>query len=134
MQPPPPPPPTPPPHTHTHACGHCLACCPALSAYLCITASVLPLARQLALFGAPCWPLPCGLGPWSCLALVQDPTRTLPNPSTAGVDFISLSFVKSADPIRNLRSYIESRAPRRIEVIAKVGIPVSSRKRGARTG
>ncbi|KAL4457632.1 hypothetical protein ABPG75_012497 [Micractinium tetrahymenae] len=37
-----------------------------------------------------------------------------------GVDFISLSFVKSADPIRNLKSYIESRASRRIEVIAKI--------------
>lgn len=50
------------------------------------------------------------------------PTSSFPHPTTwPGVDFISLSFVKSADPIRNLRSYIESRASRRIEVIAKVG-------------
>ncbi|KAI7838140.1 hypothetical protein COHA_008071 [Chlorella ohadii] len=39
----------------------------------------------------------------------------------AGVDFICLSFVKSADAIKNLKSYVESRASRRIEVVAKVG-------------
>ena len=39
----------------------------------------------------------------------------------AGVDFISLSFVKSAGEIKNLKSYVESRAERRIDIIAKVG-------------
>lgn len=39
----------------------------------------------------------------------------------AGVDFIALSFVKSADPIKNLKSYVESRASRRIDIVAKVG-------------
>ena len=38
----------------------------------------------------------------------------------AGVDFISLSFVKSAGEIKNLKSYVESRAERRIDVIAMV--------------
>ena len=36
-----------------------------------------------------------------------------------GVDFIALSFVKSADSIRNLKSYVESRASRQISVVAK---------------
>ncbi|PRW56169.1 Pyruvate kinase isozyme chloroplastic isoform A [Chlorella sorokiniana] len=38
----------------------------------------------------------------------------------AGVDFICLSFVKSADAIKNLKSYVESRASRRIEIVAKI--------------
>ncbi len=37
-----------------------------------------------------------------------------------GVDFISLSFVKTGDAIKNLQSYVESRAARRIGIIAKV--------------
>ncbi|EFN58575.1 hypothetical protein CHLNCDRAFT_34199 [Chlorella variabilis] len=37
-----------------------------------------------------------------------------------GVDFIALSFVKSADSIRNLKSYVESRASRQISVVAKI--------------
>jgi pyruvate kinase len=43
-----------------------------------------------------------------------------------GVDFIALSFVKSADSIRNLKSYVEARANRRIGVIAKVGAHTAS--------
>jgi hypothetical protein len=37
-----------------------------------------------------------------------------------GVDFIALSFVKNADSIRNLKSYVENRATRQISVVAKV--------------
>lgn len=37
-----------------------------------------------------------------------------------GVDFIAVSYVKSADVITNLQSYIQSRADRAIEVVAKV--------------
>jgi len=36
------------------------------------------------------------------------------------VDFIAVSFVKSADVIKNLKSYLNSRADKVIEVIAKV--------------
>lgn len=37
-----------------------------------------------------------------------------------GVDFIAVSFVKSADVIINLKSYLSSRSDKVIEVIAKV--------------
>ena len=36
------------------------------------------------------------------------------------VDFIAVSFVKSADVIHNLRSYVSARADRKIELIAKL--------------
>ena len=36
------------------------------------------------------------------------------------MDFIAVSFVKSADVIHNLKSYISARAERKIEVIAKL--------------
>ncbi|KAL6782593.1 hypothetical protein ACKKBG_A07405 [Auxenochlorella protothecoides x Auxenochlorella symbiontica] len=42
-----------------------------------------------------------------------------------GVDFIAVSFVKSADVINNLKSYIQSRSARDIDVIAKVESPDS---------
>ena len=37
-----------------------------------------------------------------------------------GVDFIAVSFVKSAEVINNLKSYLSSRADKVIEIIAKV--------------
>ena len=37
-----------------------------------------------------------------------------------GVDFIAVSFVKNADVINNLKSYLSSRADKIIEIIAKV--------------
>ena len=37
-----------------------------------------------------------------------------------GVDFIAVSFVKSAEVINNLKSYLSSRADKIIEIIAKV--------------
>ena len=37
-----------------------------------------------------------------------------------GVDFIAVSFVKSADVIHNLRSYVSARAERKLEIIAKL--------------
>lgn len=36
------------------------------------------------------------------------------------VDFIAISFVKSADVINNLKSYVSSRAEKTIEIISKV--------------
>ena len=36
------------------------------------------------------------------------------------VDFIAISFVKSADVINNLKSYVSSRAKKTIEIISKV--------------
>lgn len=38
-----------------------------------------------------------------------------------GVDFIAVSFVKTADVLTNLKSYLASRSSKHIEVIAKVG-------------
>lgn len=37
-----------------------------------------------------------------------------------GVDFIAVSFVKNADVINNLKSYVDARADKVIEIIAKV--------------
>ena len=37
-----------------------------------------------------------------------------------GVDFIAVSFVKTADVINNLKSYLNSRASKVIEIVAKV--------------
>lgn len=37
-----------------------------------------------------------------------------------GVDFIAVSFVKTADVIKNLKSYVASRATKGIEIVAKV--------------
>ena len=37
-----------------------------------------------------------------------------------GVDFIAVSFVKTADVLNNLKSYLESRSPKVIEIVAKV--------------
>ena len=37
-----------------------------------------------------------------------------------GVDFIAVSFVKTADVINNLKSYLTSRASKVIEIVAKV--------------
>ena len=36
------------------------------------------------------------------------------------VDFIAVSFVKSADVINNLKSYVSSRADKTVEIISKV--------------
>lgn len=36
------------------------------------------------------------------------------------VDFIAVSFVKTADVLHNLRSYVASRSPRTIEIVAKI--------------
>lgn len=37
-----------------------------------------------------------------------------------GVDFIAVSFVKTADVVKNLKSYVASRADKEIEIVAKV--------------
>lgn len=37
-----------------------------------------------------------------------------------GADFIAVSFVKSADVMTNLKSYVSSRSDRPVEVIAKI--------------
>ena len=36
------------------------------------------------------------------------------------VDFIAVSFVKSADVMNNLKSYVRSRSPSTIEIVAKI--------------